>query len=844
MATITRTSDRDREVLRRSALAATQGPTDEQQANSYPRNALMRELGEPQDPTNVSFPFLRLMRRDHMVAMGLHFIAMPTVKAPWYYEADDAKVAAFADNLLRPIYGRLVLTILRMLWAGYSPAAKNFDTVNPSWTYLPGINQAPTQVWDQGGIDAVVYKPVTPLKPENSSPVWDRSGAFNGITYDKRYGGIGYFNINGQRTPDIDLLHSMWVTHDQDNEDGSPFGFARIAHCAPIFHMYRYIWTLLGRAFENNADPGPVVRYPREEMDAVNDDGEQVTNVQTALRIGSRRRSGSTIAMPSDVYRDFQDKPTGVKMWDIEYPKNDTNFSEIMNFLGFLESAKLRSLWLQEQGLIEGSGGQSNRNVASEFGEQRDASQTVLMHQIDEAIDETFIRPAMAMNMPWYEGKLVKKTLGPGRDDEDVVRQIIQLAGQQDFHNFGADVRRILDAKGVPLISDADYKTLQDQAAKAATAAATPAVAPDGSVVGNGTPRNPVQGRRSLVTQTGFDRETGQPEMTYVQLGGHIELSSDGDFVARLPKTDAFTDRQVVATTRDLRNTASAFLTWAYGDFARYLGKQKSLDLSQLVHEIELEAGEELADGDKVRKAVDRIIGGWRPSVAKISEFTTKARGAIGRVFDRTTTIQFSRVRSSARLNSLDKAAATWLDNRGAEMVSSVLQTTREQLATVLADGVREGRTPAQIATDIREHFDEFPASRAATIARTEVSMAFNFATASAGIAAGVKKGQLLDGNKDEPCKQRNGKIVDLAQALQEKLNHPNCTFTIRLLPKASANLSMRYEKLTGFKARYDAASDTILLDREISREDEAHYLIALGETFADVELDGELALA
>jgi hypothetical protein len=93
VATIIRTSDKDREQLRRSAIGSDQGPTDEQQQlrSPYPYDALLSEIGDPQDPTNVTFPVLRRMRNDHMVSMGLHFIAMPIVKAPWYYECDNAR---------------------------------------------------------------------------------------------------------------------------------------------------------------------------------------------------------------------------------------------------------------------------------------------------------------------------------------------------------------------------------------------------------------------------------------------------------------------------------------------------------------------------------------------------------------------------------------------------------------------------------------------------------------------------------------------------------------------------------------------------------------------------------
>lgn len=836
MATITRTSDRERELMRRSAIGRDQGPNDEQQASAYPRGTNDLELGDPQDPTNVTFPFLRRMRRDHMVAMGLHFIAMPLVNASWYFEADDARAASFADNAVRPIFGRLMLILLRELWAGYSPGAKNFEVVDPAWTYLPGIGQDPKRVWDQGGIGAMVYKPVTPLKPENCVPVY-KNGRFNGIAYDGRYGGIGYFTVAGERKTDVDLLHSVWAVHDSENEDGSPFGFPRIAHCAPIFHMYRYIWTLLGRAFENNADPGPVVRYPREDLPTLDADGNEQKNVDVALRIGRRRRSGSTIALPSDPYVDITEKPTGKYKWDIEYPKPETNFSEILEFLGFLESAKLRSLWLQEQGIIEGSGGQSNRNVASEFGDQRDASQIVLMSQLIEVIEQQFVKPLMAMNMPWYEGTLKMKVVGFSSDEDDIVRQILQLAGQENYREFGVDMRKIIESKGVPMLSPADYKKAQEEAAKKIDERNTPPAV------------TPTQGRRALVTQTGFDRESGTPEMSYVQLGGVIELAGDGDFVASLPKTDAFADRQVVATTRELRATSSAFLTWAYGDFARYLGKQKTLDLAEVLDEVMREhfdeTGEELADGDKVRKTVDRIMGGWRPKVEKISDFTKKSRSALGRVYDRTAGIHLGRLGSSAKASSVDKVTMKWLDERGAAMVSSVLETTREQLAGVLADGVRAERTPKQIAADIREHFDGFPAARAAMIARTEVSAAYNYATVTTGMAAGVALGQILDGNDDKPCKDRNGKIKKLADLLKEKLAHPNCTLTVRLLPQASANLDVRYEALDGLHARYDAATETVLLSPQISREDESRYLIALGERFAEpTEVAEELAVA
>lgn len=822
MTTITRISDRDRELMRRSALVQ-QGPKDEEQAGgSFPFAEIMKALGDPQDPTNVSFPFLRRMRRDHMVSMGLHFIAMPIVQAPWYYEAQSAKVAAFADNLIRPIYGELVLTILRFLWAGYSPAVKNFEVIQPTWKYRD-IDGETKPVWDNGDIGVMVYKEILPLRPETARPAYTR-GRFSGIEYDDRFGG-GSFIINGESTNKVDLLHSVWAVHDKEGEDGSPFGFPRIAHCAPIFHMYRYIWTLLARAFENSADPGPVVRYPRDEIPGRPGDPRGSTNVKRALKVGSRKRSGATVALPSEVYKDFQDRPTSTPLWAIEYPKGDTDFESIMKFLGYLESSKLRALWLQEQGLIGSdiSGGTSNRNVMESAGDQRDASQAVLMGQIDRFIDDTFVKPAVQMAFPTYTGSATKRTIGMGSGSADIIRQFFQLIGQEDWRTFGVDARKLAEANGFPMTDPDEHKRMLDEAAKQASQSATPTV-------------EPTKGRRALVTQTGFD------ETTYVQVADEVHLSTDGDFVASLPKLDVFADTVNVAHARALRATSSKFLNWAYRDFAIYISKQQipefgtvvSTDLYRSDTVADVLADEELLRGDRVVQWVERAMKKWMPKQETIETYSKDVRRTLGKVFDRSAGQHIKNLRSNAKLSSVDKIAADWLDDQGAEAVKSIMNTTREQLARVLADGVREGKSAKEIAADIRTHFEAIPASRAVVIARTEVPRAYNFATVRAGLAAGVQRAQLIDGeDHDSACKKRNGKIVPLDVAADEDLNHPQCVFQVRLLPRAGANLEVRYAALDGGAlGRYDDETETILLAPGLSMDDEAAYLLAVGASF------------
>jgi hypothetical protein len=819
MATITRTSDRDRERLRRAAGGREQGPTiEEQSGGGFPFSDLITRIGDPQDPTNVSFPFLRRMRRDHMISMGLHFIMMPLLKAGFYFESSDARAAALADNLVRPIYGRLLLSILRFLWAGYSPGAKTFKAIQPGWTYLPGVGQEPKKVWDNGNIAVLAFDDVIPLRPELCRPQF-ANGKFNGIKYDSRYGS-GWFIINGQSKREIDLLHSVWATHGQEGEDNSIYGFPRIAHVAPIYHSFWYLWTLLGRAWENNADPGPVVGYPRDEAPLLGEDNNQVKNVQTALRLGRYRRSGSTIAMPSDTYTDFQDRPGSARKWYLEYPKVQPEFEQMINWLGQLEAAKLRGLWIPEQGVIEGSGGTSSRNVAAEFSDLRDESQFVLKKQIDDLIVEIFVKPALAMHLPDFEGTISMRTIGLGGEDQEIVRQFFQLIGQSPdggWKNFGVDARKLAEMAGVPMLDPAEQAKQLREAAAAASAAPTPPVEP-----------NQNQGRRALVTQTGFG------ETTYVQLEDPISLADDGGFVTDLPKTQHFTDKTVVAGARELRGYARAYLKALYDDFAMHVSKQMKTGLADEL---------DLAEEDGKNKLADRLLASWKPRLDRTITFGQRAKRAMGKVFDRAAKLKLKDLISDTSVSSNEERAAKWLDEHGATLTTGVTDTVRQELRDFMAREVQAGTTPEDLAARIREEFSQWPGWKADRIARTETSRAFNFATLAAGRSAGIKKVQILDGQEDEPCRKRNGKIIDITRAFSEDLAHPRCTLGFRLLP--NTNLEIRRVQLEGgLLGRYDETNETILLSPDISPEDETKFLLGVGEWLTEQEADGETLAA
>jgi hypothetical protein len=817
MTTVTRTEPRDSERLRNQAAAADQGPTDQQRdefEGAFSR--LWSNVQDPQNPTDVSFPFLRRMRRHHDVAFGLHLTRTPLIKSSFFFEADDAKVAAFADNIVRPIYGSSILTITRILDYGFSPAVQNREVVNPSWTYM--VDGEMKKVWDSTAVGALVPKPLVPLRPESCRLAYDGKGKWNGILWDEGYSGRGGFYLDGVVKPQVDLAHSVWASHDSELEDGSPYGHARLAYCAPIFHLYRWLWTLLGRAFENNADPGPTVGFPEDPPGPLA--SGEVSNKETALMIGRRKRSGSTIAMPSTPYSNYaNDRTTSQRQWLIEYIKNETDFDSMQGFLGYLDAMIYRALLIPEQSAIEGSGSSSSRNVVTNLSSQRDTSQIVLMQQImDNVIMKQIVEPAMAINMPWYSGRLEMKVFGFGQQDTDIVRQVLQLAGQQDLKQFGIDLRRLVDSQGFPMLGDTEFakeiKRREEQAQQISDGGQPPAV-------------EPTQGRRALVTQTGFTDRYGNPEMAYVQLHDPVELSStaDGDFVAALPQTETWQEPGVVDAARALRNQSESFLSWVYRDAAIYVGKRQA--------ELQLSDVEELDEDGRVRKAIERLIQLWTPKQERVDKYLASVRHALGRAYDKTASAHLSRLQSPARVSQRDDVAAQWLDERGAQLVTGVMQTTRDELASFMADRVREGLTTKDIANEIRSHFASFPLERAMVISRTEIGEVYNFSTVTTGLAAGIKKGQLVDG-KDDECSTRNGKIVNISDALKERLNHPQCTLYIRLLPNAPDTFEIQRAVLDGVHlARYDEEAHVVLLSSDITLEQETEFLLSLGRSFS-----------
>lgn len=124
---------------------------------------------------------------------------------------------------------------------------------------------------------------------------------------------------------------------------------------------------------------------------------------------------------------------------------------------------------------------------------------------------------------------------------------------------------------------------------------------------------------------------------------------------------------------------------------------------------------------------------------------------------------------------------------RGAARVTKINQTTKDEIAAILAAAVEADVSLLDVADALEAGTDLTPLIgrsggvvgdldyRAEMIARTEMMDAYNASTIASGREAGVEEWQAIDGDEDEECAARDGQIFssDEADSIED---HPNGT--------------------------------------------------------------------
>jgi len=441
-------------------------------------------LGQPFNVNTIPLSKLEQMQRDPILAFGLMFIKVPLVRAPWYIKSEDPQRAAFIDNALRRIYGRLILSYTNCLAYGFSPIVKRFETIKPDWTYIdkedPDSKNKP--VWDDKNLDAIVWKPFLALNPRYASPKWKSNGDFNGIEYTTLSSASVYNFLppeNNQKNIPVDW--SLWAVNEKDSVFGSIYGYPRLGYAYRFWWSYWYKFGLADRAYEKWADPPVMVWHPNS--DGIGTDGEDVDFGSAALVTAEKLRSGANVAMPTSIATaGLDEKGTHFKEWDITQLDSKADFDALDSMFKYLDIQKLRSMMVPEQALIEGNS--SARNTAQAFGDIFQESQSVIMSEIDDQINRYLIPQLLELNFGSGGASCTKITTGFDPQDVETMRAIIQSFANSNAAMMPVDIRDTLDKLGIKTLTPDAFQKQLDFIATNTQVSTPPTVSPTGGAAG------------------------------------------------------------------------------------------------------------------------------------------------------------------------------------------------------------------------------------------------------------------------------------------------------------------------------------------------------------------------
>lgn len=785
-------TDEERERLKKRLTKEKQPATREASGHHVKWDDLFNQLGQPFDSTRVPLSKLHQMRRDPMIAFGLLFVKVPLIRAPWYIKAHDKNgprpdVSALIDGALREIYSRFIFQYCNSLDFGYQGIVKRFKLADPGWRYMNDKGEEKL-AWDEGPIKALVWDVFQALPPELAYPHWTKKGEFNGINYSRG-------DEKDQGTPDVPLDWALWATNEKDSVFGSLWGYPRTAYAYPFWWSYWFRWALADRHFEKDADPAMIVWYPPEE-EGFDANGDRVDYQQQALTIGEQLRSGSTAAFPSTLVEGVDGRQSQLRQWGVEILQNVNNFAAFNDSFSYLDVAKLRAIMVPEQAFLEGRGGTSSRNVAETLGDVFFSSQAVLMEDLDSHINRYLIPQIITANYTPDEMITAEKvTRGFQQTDLELGKQVIQLVGQSDPSAIEVDFRELLQQYGLPLTNAAQKsKKEADLDAQAAQM----------------LKQQDTQNKPQPVVDQAAGVGVNQMGL-YFTPREVIELSSE------LPKVKQFEDDDVVKLIGEFRTE------WSDLFDARYKAVAEGIE--------ETADALELGVTDKVKKILDKMLA----TPDAMARATDRVAGWITSVMDIAGRRELGRIKVDDAMWDMDNPEVqNWANQRAANLVRRVDQTTRDDLRKHLTRELSKTQTPAEIADGIRSKFAQWPSWKADRLARTEAAMAYNYATLlaykDAGIQQVIAHDAAIPANSDPDCIERDGKVFDIDDAFHEQLKeHPNGTLgwsPVMAVPKIEVALVDSIP--TGELATFDDDTGQLTIVRSIAPEQRRDFVQAV----------------
>jgi hypothetical protein len=845
--------DIDKGVSQRLREARAIGPSVRQQTQAEVLNLVLlyRELGgNPFSVRRLPFSIMRDMSADPTIAFALYYTETPLINATWSVACEDAQIAAAVDAAFRPINTDFKIKSCNKLRMGYQPLVKRWKLGKLDGKYRDKNSDKPDEdllVWPSKNVDALLWKNVLALPPENCLPRWNEMGNFNGFMYSPvpipNPMMLGVAQTYGPQILSgypIPLERSMWLVNERSQNFGSLYGQPRLRRAYRYWWSFWYRWALADRSYENKADPAKQIYYPTNVADALDvnrPESETAYSLQQkAIQTGNNARSGSTVAFPGDFMVDEEGKTTNQRQWELKYLEGGENFNQLEQCFATLQSYMLRAMFLPEQAFIDATSAaqtSSQRYIAAQQGEIYQEAQQLLANEDDEYVNKYMIPEFIAANFPDKAGIPCRKETRKIRNPE-FIKQLITIAGQKNPENLGVDIRALLEEEGVPTNSEAQQKII-DEKHKAEQDNSKPPITAS-------TKKEGVAGYNAGVEKT----ETG--EHVYFQPGGEIYLGADSitvpgaeakNFLEKLPKIPAYQD----ATVRTAAVQMRKFLRDRYqNQITSFVNQIRNKTVLKLAQPEEVQPSKPGLGKGAAKIAAAGAIAAWGvdqakslpPANLRLREILSRIAGAAGR--------------RELKLAQLDpeifnpSVVEDWINSYVEENLGLMDQTVQEEFKIFLENQLTENSHPDVVAQAIEDHFAEMPDTHTLRVVRAQTRDAYNQGMLQAAEDAGISQVMAHDAssgtnlNTDKRCILRNAKVFDIKTARKESQDtHPNCTLwfsylnTSNLSVKVTDEIPDRLELSDNMMAAYDEQTETLFI-KPTAKSSEEKYLLTLGE--------------
>lgn len=108
--------------------------------------------------------------------------------------------------------------------------------------------------------------------------------------------------------------------------------------------------------------------------------------------------------------------------------------------------------------------------------------------------------------------------------------------------------------------------------------------------------------------------------------------------------------------------------------------------------------------------------------------------------------------------------------------IRGISETTRDRVRDVVAKGIADGLSAAELGDRLEQASGLFDELRAETIARTETATVLNEAAVAQYREFGVDRVLVYDGDDDDACATADGQTWTVEEAEANPIAHPNCT--------------------------------------------------------------------